>query len=101
MLGHAASLVTAGMEVPGTLGIEVSCRRVDCVGGSGLVRKRIRLNRKKTCTPAGFGVQCRPRLWKRLCPVEISFSIVPDPKRRCIDQDHVDLVLAQIRTAVG
>ena len=33
-----------------------------------------------------------------LCPVEFSFSIVPDPKRRCIDQDHADLVPAQIRT---
>ena len=52
--GHAASLVTASIEVPCALGIEVSCRRVHCVGGSGLVRKRIRLNRKTPCTPRWF-----------------------------------------------
>ena len=101
MSGHAASLVTAGIEVPGALGIEVSCRRVHCFGGSGLLRKRIRLNRKTLAHLVGFGIQCRPRLWERLCPVEISLSIVPDPKKRCIDQDHADLVLAQIRTGVG
>ena len=99
--GHAASLVTAGIEVPSTLGIEVSGREVRCVSGSGLVRKRIRLNRKPPAHLVGLGIQCRPRLWKRLCPVEISFSIVPDPERRCIDQDHADLVPAQIRTGVG
>ena len=52
--GHAASLVTAGIEVPGTLGIEVSCQRVHCVRGSGMVKKRIRLNRKNPCTPRWF-----------------------------------------------
>ena len=83
------------------LGIEVSCKKVHCVGGSGLVRKRIRLNRKPCAHLVGFGIQCRPRLWKRLCPVGISFSIVPDPKSRCVGQDHADLVLAQIRTGVG
>ena len=82
------------------MGIEDSCRRVHCVGGSGLVRKRIRLNRKPPAHLVGFGIQCRPRLWKRLYPVEISLSIVPDPKRRCIDQDHADLVPAQIRTGL-
>ena len=66
-----------------------------------VVRKRIRLNRKTPAHLVGFGIQCRPRVWKRLCPVEFSFSIVPDPKRRCIDQDHTDLVPAQIRTGVG
>ena len=99
MPGHAASLVTAGIEVPSALGIEVSCHRVHCVSGSGLVRKRIRLNRKTPAHLVGFGIQCRPREWKRLCPVEFSFSIVLDPKRRCVD--HADLVPAQIRTGVG
>ena len=37
--GHAASLVTAGIEVPGAPGIEVSCREVHWVGGSGPARK--------------------------------------------------------------
>ena len=33
--------------------------------------------------------------------MEFSCSIVPDPKRRCVDQDHAELVPAQIRTGVG
>ena len=101
MPGHAASLVTAVIEVPSPLGTEVSGPRVHCVSGSGLVRKRIRLNRKSPAHLVGFGIQCRPRVWKRLCPVEFSSSIVHDLKRRCIDQDHTDLVPAQIRTGVG
>ena len=52
--GHAAALVTADDEVPGSLGIEVSGRRVLCVSGSGMVKKRIRLNRKTPCTPCWF-----------------------------------------------
>ena len=51
---HAAALVTADDKVPGTLGIEVSCRRVLCVSGSGMVKERIRLNRKNPCTPCWF-----------------------------------------------
>ena len=94
--GHAASLVTTGIEVPSALGIEVS--RVHCVRGSGLVSQRIRLNRKTPAHLVGFGIQCRPRVWKRLCPVEFSFSIVPDPKRRCIDQDDGGYVPAKVRT---
>ena len=33
--------------------------------------------------------------------MEFSFSIVPDPNRKSIDQDHADLVPAQIRAGVG
>ena len=72
--------------------LRVSCPGVHCVGGSGLVRKRIRLNRKKpmhTLLVFGFNV------------VHVCGSNVPDPKRRCIDQDHADLVPAPIRTGVG
>ena len=36
--GYAASLVTAGIEVPCALGFEVFCRKVHCVG-SGIFRK--------------------------------------------------------------
>ena len=50
--GHAATPVTTGGEVPGTLGIEASSRRVLRFSGSGMVKKRIRLNRK---TPAHLG----------------------------------------------
>ena len=54
MPGHAASLVTAVIEVPSTLGIEVSGPRVHCVSGSGLVRKRIPLNTNTPAHPRWF-----------------------------------------------
>ena len=99
VLGHAAALVTADSEVLGTLGIEVSSRRVLRFSGSGMVKKRIRINRKHPAHLVGYGIQCRPRVWKRLCPVES--SLFHDPKRRCSDQGHADLVPARIRTGVG
>ena len=33
--------------------------------------------------------------------MESSLFRVPDPKRRCCDQGHADLVPARIRTGVG
>ena len=33
--------------------------------------------------------------------MSLRFFVAPNPKRRCCDQDHVDLVPAQIRTGVG
>ena len=75
VLGHAASLVTSGIEVPGAPGIEVSCQGVHCVGGSGPGRKRIRLNRKNPAHFVGMGIQCRPRVWKRLCPVRFRYRL--------------------------
>ena len=99
--GHVARLVAIHCEAAGGSGNEVSSSGVLCVSGSGMVRIRIRLNRKTTAHLVGFGIQCRPRVWKRLCPVESSFFIAPDLERRCSDQDHADLVPAQIRTGVG
>ena len=99
--GHAAALVTTDGEVPGTFGIEVFSRRVLRFSGSGMVKKRIRLNRKPPAHLVGYGIQCRPRVWKRLCPVESSLFHAPDPKRRCSDQGHADLVPTRIRTGVG
>ena len=49
--GHAAALITSDGGVPGTLGIEASSSRVLRFRGSGMVKKRIRLNRKTPCTP--------------------------------------------------
>ena len=53
MSGHAASLVTADLRVTESGGAEVSSREVHWVSSSGPGRKRIRLNRKKTCAPRG------------------------------------------------
>ena len=86
--GHAASLVTAGIEVPSALGIEVSCQRVHFVGGSGPARKRIRLNRKTPARLVGLGIHSRPRLWKRLCHVGLSGISTPDHTRRRCDQAY-------------
>ena len=41
-------------------------QEVHWVSGSGPGRKRIRLNRKTPAHVAGFMVQSRPRVWKRL-----------------------------------
>ena len=99
--GHAACLVTASIEVPGASGIEVSRRGVHCVGGSGPARKRIRLNRKKTCTPRWYGDSMSSTGVGEIVSSGDFVSIVPDTKRRRIDQGHVDLVPAQVRTGVG
>ena len=50
---------------------------------------------------AGFAVQSRPRVWKRLQPVEHSSVSIPDHKRRRSDQDHEGFIPAQARTGVG
>ena len=54
MSGHVACLVTADHEVSGDDCAEVSGREVHWVSGSGPGRKRIRLNRKRPCTPRWF-----------------------------------------------
>ena len=62
--------------------------RVCRVSGSGPARKRFRLNRKTLAQLAGFMVQSRPRVWKRLRHVGLSGSSLPDhTRRRC---DHAD-----------
>ena len=69
--GHAAGLVTAALRVAGSGGDEGDSRGVHWVSGSGPGRKRIRLNRKPPAHLAGFDVQSRPRVWKRLRHVDI------------------------------
>ena len=50
---------------------------------------------------AGYLVQSRPRVWKRLHHVGTICVSLPDRKRRRRDQDGVGNVPAQIRTGVG
>ena len=61
--GHVVDLVTYAVleTIVGGAGQEVHW-----VSGSGPRRKRIRLNRKTPAHLAGFLVQSRPRVWKRL-----------------------------------
>ena len=47
-------------------------QEVRWVRGSGTGRKRFRLNRKTSAHLAGFRVQSRPRVWKRLRHVGLS-----------------------------
>ena len=63
--------------------------------------KRIRLNRKPPAHLAGFEVQSRPRVWKRLRPVVNIGVSLPDRKRRRRDQDDRENVPAQVRSGVG
>ena len=77
------------------------CQEVCWVRSSGPGRKRIRLNRKPPAHLAGFVVQSRPRVWKRLHPVGNTGVSLPDRKRRRCDQDDQENVPAQVRTGVG
>ena len=54
MSGRVAGLVTANLGVAEGNGVEDARQEVHWVSGSGLGRKRIRLNRKKTRTPRGL-----------------------------------------------
>ena len=74
---------------------------VHWVSGSGPGRKRIRLNRKTPAHFAGFMVQSRPRVWKRLRHVGFSSVSIPDHKRRRSDQDDGGFKPAQVRSGVG
>ena len=69
--------------------------------GSGPGRKRIRLNRKTPAHLAGFMIQSRPRVWKRLRHVGHSCVSIPGHKRRRGDQDYCCSDPAQVRTGVG
>ena len=85
--GHAASLVITGGEVPATLGIEASSCRVLRFSGSGMVKKRIRLNRKTPAHLAGYMIHSRPRVWKRSSHVDLSDVSDSDHKRRRCEQN--------------
>ena len=96
--GHVVDLVTdAVLEAI----VDVAGQEVRWVSVSGPGRKRIRLNRKTPAHLAGFMIQSRPRVWKRLRHVGHSTVSIPDHKRRRGDQDHGCSNPAQVRTGVG
>ena len=98
--GHVVDLVTAAADVGREVVAGGAFQAVHWVSGSGPQRKRIRLNRKTPAHLAGFMVQSRPRVWKRLRHVGLSSVFIPDHKRRRGDQD-VGGSPAQVRTWVG
>ena len=99
--GHVVDLVTAIVGAVQEAIADGASQEVHWVSGSGLGRKRIRLNRKTPSHLAGFMVQSRLRVWKRLRHVgHSSFSLL-DHKRRRSDQVEGGYVLAQIRTGIG
>ena len=79
----------------------VGRREVFRVRNSGLRRKRIRLNRKTPAHLAGLGVQSRPRVWKRLRPLDLYGDSFPGHKRRRGAQDYEGFIPSQVRTGVG
>ena len=96
--GHVVDLVTdAVLEAS----VDGAGQEVHWVRGSGPGRKRIRRNRKTPAHLAGFRVQSRPRVWKRLRLVGYSRVSIPHHKRRRGDQDDGRYNPAQVRTGVG
>ena len=76
-------------------------QEVHWVRGSGRGRERIQLNRKTPAHLAGFRVQSRPRVWKRLRLVEKSRVSIPDHKRRRGDQDDGVIILLRSGLRLG
>ena len=99
--GRVAGLVTAGVGAVREVIADGACPEVSWVSGSGPGRKRIRLNRKTPTHLAGYVVQSRPRIWKRLRHVGHFSVSIPDRKRRRGDQDVGVGSPAQVRTGVG
>ena len=97
--GHVVDLATA--EVGAVLEVVVDGVRFTGLVVLDLGGKRIRLNRKTPAHLAGFMVQSRPRVWKRLRHVGFSCISIPDYKRRRGDQDSGGSHPAQVRTGVG
>ena len=92
----AASVAISHEVVPAVGRREVFRFRNSCLRG-----KRIRLNRKTPAHFEGFGDQSRPRVWKRLRPVDLFGNSFPGHKRRRGAQDYVGFIPSQERTGVG
>ena len=99
--GCVVELVTAGVGAVQEVVAGGGCQEVFSVRSSSPRRKRIRLNRKPPAHLAGFVVQSRPRVWKRMHHVGFSDVFIPDRKRRRRDQDDEGYIPAQDRTGVG
>ena len=91
----AAAYDGAGLRAP----VDEVGQGVHWVSGSGSRRKRIRLNRKTPAHLAGFMVQSRPCVWKRLRHVGLSSISMPDHTRRRCDQDDGGYIL--LRSGLG
>ena len=79
-------MIAVHCEDAGDRGDEVLDLRVHWVSGSGLGRKRFRLNRKISAHLVGLLIHSRPRFWKRLRHVDFSgISMLDHIRRRC---DH-------------
>ena len=90
--GCVVDLVTACVGAGREVVADGGCQEVLWFSGSGPGRKRIRLNRKTPAHLAGFAVQSRPRVWKRLHHVVFSDVSIPDHKRRRRDQDDGEYI---------
>ena len=85
--GHVVDLVAANVGAAQEVIADGACQEVYWVSSSGPGRKRTRLNRKNPAHLAGFMVQSRPRVWKRLRHVGHS-SFFSVHKTRRSDQDN-------------
>ena len=99
--GGVRNLVAANLADRREVVPAAASREFFWVRNSGFRRKRIRLNRKTLAHLAGFGIQSRPRVWKRLRPLDFFGDSFPAHKRRHCDQDHEGFIPAQARTGVG
>ena len=96
--GHVVDLLTAAADVGREAVAGGAFQAVHWVSGSGPQQKRIRLNRKTPAHFAGFMVQSRPRVWKRLRHAGFSGISMPDHTRRRCDQAYDGSTPNQNRT---
>ena len=94
--GHVAGLIAVEVRAAQVGGVEVARRDIPWVTGSGLARKRIRLNRKNPSTPRG--TICA---WKRLHCSGYSGTSGVDCKRRRCNQHDLEGSPVHKRTGVG
>ena len=99
--GGVVDLVTANVADGRRVVPAAGRREIFGVRNSGLLSKRIRLNRKTHAHLAGFAVQSWLRVWKRLQPVDLFGGSFPGLKRRRCVLDHEGFIPAQARTGVG
>ena len=99
--GHVAELVTAEVRAAPVGELEVARRDIHWVGGSGLCRKRFRLNRKTPAHLVGHSMHARPRVWKRLQCSGYSGTSCVDCKRRRCNQHDLEGSPVHPRTGVG
>ena len=99
--GGVGDLLAASLAVRHEVVSAVGRREVFRVRNSGLPRKRIRPDRKPPAHLAGLGDQSRPRVWKKLRPVDLFGDSFPGHRRRRGAQDYERFILSQVRTGVG